>query len=120
MVRGDAQVLRADGSSRAASPGSEFSETDDITTSADSGVSMVLRDGTAIVVGPSAQLRIKRFRFDPVTQVGGLLLRLGRGSMRMATGLIGKHHPEEERVETPTTAIGIRGTDFIVNVDTKP
>ena len=37
-----------------------------------------------------------------------------RGSLRMATGLIAKVKPEQVKVTTPTTVIGVRGTDFIV------
>ena len=36
------------------------------------------------------------------------------GSLRMATGLSAKVTPEQVKVTTPTTVIGVRGTDFIV------
>ena len=45
-----------------------------------------------------------------------MLVSLLRGSMRMATGLIAKLQPEQVKVTTPTTVIGVRGTDFIVEV----
>ena len=43
-----------------------------------------------------------------------MLVSLLRGSLRMATGLIAKVKPEQVKVTTPTTVIGVRGTDFIV------
>lgn len=119
-VRGNAQLLHATGTSLVLEPGSEVNETDQIVTDADSGVSIVLRDGARLVVGPSSRLDMKKFHFNPVTHEGGIFLSLITGSMRMVTGLIGKHHPEAERIETPTAVIGIRGTDFIVNVNAKP
>jgi hypothetical protein len=119
-VRGDVQLLSADGSSRIASAGDVLTPIDRVVTGPDSGASMVLRDGTKIVVGPSSRLDVKEFHFDSTTQDGGLLVSLLRGSLRMITGLIGKTHPDAVRVETPTAVIGIRGTDFIVQTDARP
>jgi hypothetical protein len=43
-----------------------------------------------------------------------VLVSLLRGSLRMATGAIARLKPEQVKVTTPTTVIGVRGTDFIV------
>lgn len=119
-VRGDVKLLSGGAAERSASAGEAVAPIDRITTGADSGASLVLRDGTAIVVGPSSRLDVKEFHFDPTTQDGGVLVSLLRGSLRMITGLIGKNHPDAIRVETPTAVIGIRGTDFIVQTDAQP
>jgi hypothetical protein len=119
-VRGDVQLLGADGTPRAAAPGDALSPIDRVVTGPDSAASVVLRDGTRMVVGPSSRLDVKEFHFDATTQDGGLLVSLLRGSMRMITGLIGKMHPDAVRVETQTATIGIRGTDFIVQADAQP
>jgi hypothetical protein len=37
--------------------------------------------------------------------------------MRMITGIIGKLSPDSVRIKTPTTTIGVLGTDFIVTAD---
>ena len=118
-VRGDVKLLSATGS-RAANPGDAVAPIDRIETGAASGASVVLRDGTSMVVGPSSRLDVKQFHYDSTTQDGGLLVSLLRGSLRMITGLIGKTHPDAVRVETQTAVIGIRGTDFIVQADTQP
>ena len=119
-VRGDVQLLSADGAARGAGPGDAVEPIDRIVTGADSGASVVFRDGTSMVVGPSSRLDLKQFHFDSTTQDGGLLVSLLRGSMRMITGLIGKTNPDAIRVETQTATIGIRGTDFIVQTDGQP
>lgn len=119
-VRGNVQLLSANGSSRIASAGDVLAPIDRVVTGPDSGASVVLRDGTKIVVGPSSRLDLKEFHFDSTTQDGGMLVSLLRGSLRMITGLIGKTHPDAVRVETPTAVIGIRGTDFIVQTDAQP
>jgi hypothetical protein len=113
-VRGSVQLLDTDGTARPARAGDAIAPIDRIVTEADSAASLVLRDGTRMVVGPSSRLDLKQFHFDPATRDGGLLVSLLRGSLRMVTGLIGKTQPDAVRVETQTATIGIRGTDFIV------
>lgn len=119
-VRGNVQLLSAAGTARAASPGDALSAVDRIVTGPDSSASVVLRDDTTLVVGPSSRMDLKEFHFDATTRDGGLLVSLLRGSMRMITGLIGKTNPDAVRVETQTATIGIRGTDFIVQADGQP
>jgi hypothetical protein len=91
-----------------------------ITTGPDSAASVVLRDGTTLVVGPSSQFELKAFSFDATTHDGSLLASLLKGSLRMITGLLGKSHPEAVRVETQFAFVGVRGTDFIVQADEQP
>ncbi|MDP9898289.1 FecR family protein [Variovorax ginsengisoli] len=119
-VRGDVQLLDGVGASRPARPGDALAPIDRIVTGPDAGASVVMRDGTTLMVGPSSRLDVKEYHFDATTQEGGLLLALIQGSLRLITGLIGKTHPEAIRVETQTATIGIRGTDFIVQADPQP
>lgn len=119
-IRGNVRLLGSDGVSRPAHAGEALAPIDRIETEADGAASVVLRDGTTLVVGPSSRLDLKEFHFDSTTRDGGLLVSLLRGSLRMITGLIGKSHPDAVRVETPTATIGIRGTDFIVQADSSP
>ena len=119
-VRGDVQLIGEPGGSRPARPGDSVTAADRLATGADSGASIVMRDGTTLVVGPASQLDLKLFQFDATTQDGNMLVSLVRGSLRMITGLIGKMHPEAVRVETQTATIGIRGTDFIVQTAGQP
>jgi hypothetical protein len=116
-VRGKVLLLGTDGNARTAQPGDPILPIDRIQTDAGSAVSLVLRDGTTLVVGPSSRLDLKQFHFDSTTHDGGLLVSLLRGSLRMVTGLIAKTQPDAVRVETQTATIGVRGTDFIVQSD---
>ncbi|PZQ64714.1 MAG: hypothetical protein DI563_26440 [Variovorax paradoxus] len=119
-VRGEVHVLSAGGDARLARPGDRVSPIDRISTGPASAASLVLRDGTALVLGPDSRLDLKQFHFDSTTQDGGLLVSLLRGSLRMVSGLIGKTNPDAVRVDTQTATIGIRGTDFIVTADAQP
>jgi hypothetical protein len=119
-VRGNVQLLNGTGTTRVAAAGDALGAVDRIVTGPDSSASVVLRDDTTLIVGPSSRLDLKEFHFDGTTHEGGMLLSLLRGSMRMITGLIGKTNPDAVRVETQTATIGIRGTDFIVQADAQP
>lgn len=105
------------GTDRTLAAGDAVYGTDHITTGAGSSASLVLRDGTTIVVGPASRLELRGFAFDTTSYQGNLAVMVLRGSMRMISGLIRKNNPDGVHVETPTAVIGIRGTDFIVDVD---
>lgn len=115
-VQGSVTVTRSQGP-RPAQPGDAVHETDKLTTGADSAASLVMRDGTTLVLGPRSQLDITSFAFDGTTQQGNLFISLLRGSLRMVTGLVGKGNPEAVKITTPTSVIGVLGTDFIVHAE---
>ena len=115
IVQGQANVTNAQGE-RALQPGDAVASADSISTRADSAASVVLRDGTTMVLGANSRVELKNFAYDSTTQEGNMLVSVLRGSMRMLTGLIGKTRPDSIKVTTPTSTIGILGTDFIVDV----
>lgn len=114
-VQGDVAVVKGDARKTALS-GDGVAQADHIVTGANSAASLTLRDGTALVVGPNSNVSLARFEYEPTTQKGGLLVDVLQGSIRMVSGLIGKLNPEQVKVKTPTVVVGVRGTDFIVEV----
>ncbi len=78
------------------------------------GISM--RDETLISLGPNSVFDIRAFAYNPTTREGEVDTSIVRGSLRYVTGLIGKLNPRAVKVSTPTATIGIRGTEFIVEV----
>ncbi|MBS0430175.1 MAG: FecR domain-containing protein [Proteobacteria bacterium] len=114
-VRGEVQLQDAQGASTPARVGDAVNAQQRIVTGAQSGASVVLRDGTTFVIGPQSSFDLQTFRYDSRTHDGSVVGRLARGTLRMVTGLIGKATPEAIRIDTPTATIGIRGTDFIVS-----
>lgn len=112
-VQGTVRLVGPSGEQRALKVGDAVRSSNRIESDAGGGASVVLRDGTVLVLGPSSQLDLKQFDFDATTQEGGMLVSLVRGSLRMISGLLGKK-PESVRVDTQTATIGIRGTDFIL------
>ena len=67
-------------------------------------------------VGPNSSLDLTQYAFEPVSQNGSMLVNLLQGTVRMVTGIMGKSNPELIKLTTPTTVVGVRGTDFIVEV----
>ncbi|MDR2852166.1 MAG: FecR domain-containing protein [Burkholderiaceae bacterium] len=116
-VRGSVHLVSTSGQTRLARSGDSVAHSDRIETDVSAGASLVLRDGTVLVIGPSSRMDLRDFRFDATTQDGHLAISLLQGTLRMISGLLGKVHPKAVQVETQTATIGIRGTDFIVNAD---
>lgn len=112
-VQGEVRRVH-DGTASPATVGDPLWEGDRIETGPRSAAAIMVRDGSVLSVGPESRFELTRFDFEPTTQDGNLLLTFARGTLRVVTGLIAKLRPERVRVTTPTTVIGVRGTDFIV------
>lgn len=114
-VHGPVQVTKGD-AQREAVPGGGVAEAERIVTGPQGSAVLLLRDGTQITVGPNSQVDITRFQFDSTTQTGSLTVQVILGTIRMVTGLLGKLQPENVKVQTPSSTVSVRGTDFIVEV----
>lgn len=90
---------------------------DKLITGKDSRVAVTLRDDTLISSGANAQVVISEFAFNPTTQSGGIVVSVLRGVSAFVSGLVAKTSPTAMRVTTPTATLGIRGTEFIVDLD---
>jgi hypothetical protein len=113
QVQGDAWI-GADPVRRAAQPGAGVSVADRLSTGPQGAATLTLKDGTVLTMGPDTVMDLSQFQFNTTTQQGNFLLNLLRGSVRVVTGLLAKVNPELFKVQTPTSVVGVRGTDFIV------
>jgi hypothetical protein len=118
-VEGDASVVREQTRARLA-PGARLESGDRIVTGADGAATVTLKDGTVLTVGPNSVVALSRFAFEPTTQRGELLVDLLEGSIRVVTGLLARISPDLFKVSTPTSLVGVRGTDFIVEARPNP
>lgn len=114
-VQGPVRVVKGD-TSRPAAPGGGVAEAERIVSGPQGSAVLLLRDGSQITIGPNSQVDITRFQFDATTQTGGLTVQVLLGTIRMVTGLLGKLQPENVKVQTPSSTVSVRGTDFIVEV----
>ncbi|GEM_PF-611675 len=109
------QITRTHGGqSGPAQVGDALWQGDRITSGPKSAAAVTLRDGTVLSIGADSTVDLAQFQFDATTHEGNVLIALAKGSLRLVTGLIAKLRPEQVKVTTPTTVIGVRGTDFIV------
>ena len=115
-LSGQATVTRASASLPVA-PGQRLFAGDRISAGPGSYVGVTLHDDTRLAIGPGSELLIREFEFNPSSYAGGLAISFLRGTARVITGIIAKHAPERVDFNTPTMTIGIRGTDFIVDLE---
>ena len=89
---------------------------DRLVTNATGTVGITLQDDTLLAMGPGSALVVESFAFDKTTHEGNIAVRVTVGALRVVTGLIAKHSPPSLKVYTPNAVVGVRGTDFIVDV----
>ncbi|WP_231738731.1 FecR family protein [Herbaspirillum rubrisubalbicans] len=115
VLHGDVQTQRG-GKMQPLGIGTRLYAGDRVVTGAASSVGFTLRDDTLISLGPNSQFQLEQFAYNDTTDEGNIAVRLTKGTLRYVSGLIGKHAPQRQQLATPTATIGIRGTDFIVEV----
>jgi len=117
QVTGEVWIRRDIAPRQAAVPGTALVPADRLETGPKGSASVVMRDGTTLTLGPDSAMRLDQFAFDATTQQGNFLLDLLQGSVRVVTGLLAKVNPDVFKVRTPTSVVGVRGTDFIVDAE---
>jgi hypothetical protein len=114
-LKGTVQIERTAGSSGAA-VGSEVYGSDRIVTGPQSSVGITLRDSTQLSAGANTTLELNKFAFNTTTHDGVLDATVKRGSLAVISGKLAKANPDSVRFSTPTTTLGVRGTEFIIEV----
>lgn len=114
-LQGQVQIERA-GTGIEARVGDPVQEKDRLRAFGNSSIGISLRDETLISLGPNSTLVIDTYSYNPTTRDGQVETSILRGTLRYVTGLIGRLNPHTIKVTTPTATVGIRGTDFIVEV----
>lgn len=114
-VKGSATVERA-GQKHPATVGLKVNVADRVITGADGAVGIALRDDTMLSAGPNSVLSLDKFAFDAVTHKGKLDASVTRGSLSVISGTIAKTDPDAVRFRTPSATLGVRGTDFVIEV----
>lgn len=92
--------------------GLAFKEGDTLSTAAGATAIVRLQDGSRMTLRPGTDLVVQQFRYAPAASNNSMVLQLFAGGLRAITGLITKDAPEAARLQTKTSTIGIRGTDF--------
>jgi hypothetical protein len=114
-LNGEAFIQR-DGTKISVTLGIKLQEKDTIITSQKAKVQVIFSDETIITIGKNSNFSINEFLFEEDTEPVAKFSML-KGAMRTITGKIGKIAPEKFTVKAKTATIGIRGTNFTVNIE---
>ncbi len=118
IVIGEANISDANGITHAVTRGAKVYAGQSISTGANGHVNLRMVDGAAVIVRASSRLKIEEYFVDSVTpSKSRIKLNLESGVVRSITGKAGEASTESYRLNTPLAAIGIRGTDFVVQAN---
>ncbi len=114
LASGEAIAVR-DGRDVRLDYGAQIEHADVLRTGAASSLQVRFVDESLISLRENSQLGIESYRFAG-KQDGNerAIFRLLKGGFRTVTGLIGQLNRQNYEVRTPTSTIGIRGTDYAV------
>ena len=109
--------LERDGQRLAAAPGMGVKQADVLVTGADGTVGVTFLDNSLLSLGPRSTLAIDRYSFDSTTHAGRFDASLKKGTLAAVSGKMVKQSPDAMKVRTPAAIMGVRGTEFVVQVE---
>ena len=113
VTAGRVTIERA-GTQVAAAPGTPILPADTLVTGADGRCGITFRDNSLLSLGPNGRLVVDRYSFDSTTHDGGFESTLKQGKLAVVSGKIAKHAKDAMKIRTPSTILGMRGTEFVV------
>jgi hypothetical protein len=116
VSKGNVQIQRGD-AKLAAAVGSAVQTSDVIVTGADGSAGITFSDNSLVSVGPNSVFAIDKYNFDSTTHVGEFEGNLKKGRLAAISGKMVKQSPESMKIRTPSAIMGVRGTEFVVQVD---
>jgi len=118
VSKGNVQIQR--GSAKLPAPvGAAIQTNDVIVTGADGSAGVTFTDNSLVSVGPNSVFAIDRYSFDSTTHQGEFEGNLRQGRLAAISGKMVKQSPESMKIRTPSAIMGVRGTEFVVEVAQK-
>lgn len=88
-----------------------------ITVGPKSSATLKFEDGTVVLLNENTSFQIQKYAYDEKEPSRtSALFSLLKGGLRAVTGLISSRNREAFKVTTPLATIGIRGTEFMVQL----
>lgn len=94
--------------------GTHLQATDIVVTGSDGAAGITFIDNSLLSIGPNSELAIERYAFNSTTHEGSFDSSLRRGTLSVVSGKIAKQSPDAMKVRTPSSILGVRGTEFLV------
>lgn len=115
VARGSVHVERG-GEKVPVAVGMAIRPADVLVTGADGAAGVTFSDNSLVSVGPDSVFAIDRYRFDSTTHAGEFEGNLRQGRLAAVSGKMVKQSPESMKIRTPSAIMGVRGTEFLVQV----
>lgn len=109
-------TIERQGQRMGAPVGAAVMASDRIVTGADGSAGITLRDETLLALGPNSTVALDQFAFDSTTHEGALDATLRRGTLAVISGKLSRQSPKAVKFSTPSTVLGVRGTEFVIEV----
>ena len=116
VSKGAVQIERS-GARVPATVGAPLRTSDVIVTGADGSAGITFTDNSLVSVGPNSVFAIEKYSFDSTTHAGQFEGNLRQGRLAAVSGKMVKQSPESMKIRTPSAIMGVRGTEFVVQVD---
>lgn len=99
-----------------AAAGTRLQQSDVVRTGINGSAGITFTDNTMMSVGPNSVIALDRYAFNSTTHEGRLDASMRTGTLSVVSGKIAKQSPQAMTVKTPATILGVRGTEFLVQV----
>lgn len=116
VAKGTVHVER-EGKRVPAKVGMGIRQADTLVTGADGSAGITFSDNSLLSTGPNSVLVVDRYDFNSTTHAGHFDASLKKGTLAVISGKMVKQSPDAMRVRTPAAIMGVRGTEFVVQVD---
>jgi hypothetical protein len=113
--RGTVIASKANGESRELAQGDEIFVDDEIMTAPKSFAVLQFLDGAKVTVKPNSEIVIEDYVYNGNSD-DKATLSLVSGGLRVITGAMAKNNPENYKVKTPVALMGVRGTEFAIQL----
>lgn len=115
FVRGEVHRVLADGAQRALEPGHRLKAGEALRSGPNGFAHVRFPDGGFVGLRPGSRFVLDEYVVDS-SAPGGVRVRyrLDEGSMRGITGQVIEQNRNRFRLNTPVVAVGVRGTDYVV------
>jgi hypothetical protein len=113
---GSVAIQSAGGTQRLAALGAGIENGDTVETAAASEVVMIFTDHQRVYLKPGSVFRVDDFNYAANdARQDHSFMSLIKGGLRVLDGVVGEQaRPDNYRLKTPTSTIGIRGTEYSV------
>lgn len=115
-VKGEVYWLTPSGSKVPITTGKPIFLNQRVVTGPNGGLRVLLQDETVFTLGPSSDMVLDEFVYDPSTSAGKITATITKGIFRFVTGKIQERQPYNIKVNTAVDCLCFRGTDFEASI----